>query len=144
MLCRAAQVDTPLPPIQQSTATCPGTLFRLTDGGTVGWFYCALADGPERQMTMVSKTNVVLMESSSASMHVPTLIVAYQAEPVLDIVSQCPYGSVSLKTGRCLSVVDEMLDWADAEDYCAQNAGHLASVDSHHTQTLIDTILINR
>lgn len=132
-------------PIQQTAVTCPGgALFRLTDGGTVQWFYCALADGPKHQMSMVSKTNVVLMESSSVSMRVPTVVVAYRAEPIPDIVSQCPYGSVSLKTDRCLSIVDELLNWEDAEDYCAQNAGHLASIDSYHTQTLVDTILINR
>lgn len=130
-------------PIQQSITTCPGTLFRLTDG-TVGWFYCALADSPKRQMSMVSKTNIVLMESSSISMHVPTLIVTYQAEPILNIVSQCPYGSVSLKAGQCLTIVNEMLNWEDAEDYCVQNGGHLTSIDSYHTQMLIDTILINR
>lgn len=141
MCRRCLQIDTL--PIQQSTTTCPGTLFRLTDG-PVGWFYCALADGPKRQMSMVSKTNIVLMESSSVSTYVPTLIVTYLAEPIPDIVSQCPYGSVSLKTGQCLTIVNEMLNWEDAEEYCAQNGGHLASIDSYHTQTLIDTILINR
>lgn len=84
------------------------------------------------------------MESSSVSLRVPTLIVTYQAEPILDIVSQCPYGSVSLKPGQCLTIVNEMLNWEDAEDYCTQNAGHLASIDSYRTQMLIDTILINR
>ncbi|VVC24984.1 Hypothetical protein CINCED_3A003560 [Cinara cedri] len=130
-------------PVQQTAATCPGTLFRLTDG-TVGWFYCALAGGPKRQMSMVSETNVVLMESSSASAHVPTLVVAYQAEPIPDVVSQCPYGSVSFKGGlHCLTIVDETLDWQDAEDYCVQGGGHLASIDNHRTQMLVDTVLIN-
>lgn len=94
---------------------------------------------------MVSETNVVLMESSSASAHVPTLVVAYQAEPIQDVVSQCPYGSVSFKGGlHCLTTVDETLDWEDAEDYCVQGGGHLASIDSHLTQMLVDTVLINR
>ncbi|XP_026811687.1 uncharacterized protein LOC113552887 isoform X1 [Rhopalosiphum maidis] len=131
-------------PIHQSTTTCPGTLFRLTDGA-VGWFYCAPVDGPKRQMSMVSETNVVLMESSSASMHVPTLVVSYRAEPIPEVVSQCPYGSVSLRAGRCLTIINELLNWEDAEEYCTQNGGggHLASIDSHRTQMLIDTILIN-
>lgn len=130
--------------MQQSPATCPGTLFRLTDGA-VGWFHCAPADGPRRQMSMVSNTNVVLMESSSASARAPTLVVAYQAEPIPDMVSQCPYGAVSLAAGqRCLTIVDEPLDWEAAEEYCARTGGHLASIDGHRTQTLIDTILINR
>lgn len=136
------QIDTT--PIQPPSTACSGTLFRLTDG-TVGWYYCAPSDGPQRQMSMVSKTNIVLMESASISMRAPTLIVRYQAEPILEIVSQCPYGSVSLKPGQCLTIVHETLNWEDAEEYCVQNGGgHLASVDSHRTQMLIDTILINR
>ncbi|XP_025416102.1 uncharacterized protein LOC112687566 isoform X2 [Sipha flava] len=131
-------------PIQQSTTTCPGTLFRLTDGDAVSWFYCASADSSKRLMSMVSTTNVVLMESSSTSTNVPTLVVTYQAEPVPDVVHQCPYGSISFKAGQqCLTIVDETLNWDEAEDYCAQNGGHLVSIDSHRTQTLIDTALIN-
>jgi hypothetical protein len=137
------QIDTL--PIQQSTTTCPGTLFRLTDGDAVSWFYCASADSSKRLMSMVSTTNVVLMESSSTSTNVPTLVVTYQAEPVPDVVHQCPYGSISFKAGQqCLTIVDETLNWDEAEDYCAQNGGHLVSIDSHRTQTLIDTALINR
>ncbi|XP_050429193.1 uncharacterized protein LOC126838643 isoform X2 [Adelges cooleyi] len=130
--------------IQQSTAAaCNGMLFRLTDGH-VRWSHCAMADSIKRRMSMLSKANVVLLESSSASSRAPTLIVSYRAEPVAEIVQQCLYGSVSLKAGRCLTIVNEMLNWNEAEEFCVRNGGgHLASIDSYQTQSLVDTILIN-
>ncbi|XP_050534500.1 uncharacterized protein LOC126901790 isoform X3 [Daktulosphaira vitifoliae] len=130
-------------PLQQyTTSTCSGILFWLTDG-PIRWSHCASTDSPKKHMSMLSNANIVLMESSSVSLRVPTLKVTYKAEPINEIVKQCPYGSVSLKSSQCLTIINEMQNWNDAEDFCIENGGHLVSIDSHQTQLLIDTILIN-
>jgi hypothetical protein len=72
------------------------------------------------------------------------LRMTYRAAPVDEIVGACGFGWVSLKQ-FCVSAVEEAkLPWAQAEIECTRRGGHLASIRSEHSQTVVNNLLLNR
>lgn len=67
----------------------------------------------------------------------------YDTIPIQKIVSQCEYGWIRINQ-FCVMVSSLKLSWKQAELYCENLGGHLASIKSGKEQMIIDDLLVNR
>lgn len=73
----------------------------------------------------------------------PMISLEYSAVPIENIASQCAFGWILVEE-FCLSTFSELLTWQNAESYCNDLGGHLASIHSESEHQKIDKMLMNR
>lgn len=73
----------------------------------------------------------------------PSLYFEYHSKGIPDIVSQCAFGWIQMDQ-FCVSPVERMLTWDQAESECVRLNGHLAIIRSDSDQKIIDSLIKNR
>ncbi|XP_068905882.1 uncharacterized protein [Tenebrio molitor] len=136
--------DSLLQDSKSAESKCDGLLTQLHDGDNT-WSHCTKPGDAERQIEVVSRENKVVLRVNVRSSNGGALglRMTYRAAPVDEIVGACGFGWVSLKQ-FCVSAVEEAkLPWAQAEIECTRRGGHLASIRSEHSQTVVNNLLLN-
>lgn len=127
---------------------CSGLLTRLWDGVST-WTHCTKKGDPRRDVRVTSRGNsivlrVVIDQSSQDTLHIPTMKLWYNAEPIVAVVQTCGFGWVSMRQFCVTAVEDLRLPWHEAEMECIRRGGHLASIRNEQAQSLVDSLLLNR
>lgn len=87
--------------------------------------------------------NTKVEEQQNEHLLGPSISLEYSAVPIRSIASQCAFGWI-LVGQFCLSSFTDLMTWQDAESYCNDMGGHLASIRSESEQQMIDKMLMNR
>lgn len=152
---------------EEISSACVGILIEIGDRMNGKWNECVQQTEVGKSniaLTLTSSDNVLLIritkspqkdvmnssisnstKASQKSKHDErsSISLEYSAVPIETLVSQCAFGWI-LVGQVCLSTSNEILSWDDAESYCNNLGGHLASIRSDYEQQLVDEMLLNR
>ncbi|KAK8778287.1 hypothetical protein V5799_020375 [Amblyomma americanum] len=138
----------------RASSSCPDNFLEVSSGGTEHRF-CGNWTGSADLSALRSAGNVmairVHLEEPPGSSKPLTLSAAslgfcatYDAVLVnQSLAEDCEFGWVSWGL-HCYRVFNESLSWAKANDVCALQGGHLASVTTEDLQALLDAMLFSR
>ncbi|XP_031632855.1 uncharacterized protein LOC116346788 isoform X2 [Contarinia nasturtii] len=163
-------VDLMLSQYVENVNFCVGVAISITDANEMKWSHCINSDSRPKKFSFKSTGNSMLIhvarilylggganidgeggilrddinnQNTADNIYDrPSLYIQYTALPVSEIVSQCAFGWISVNQ-FCISAIELMLSWKDAESHCQTLGGHLASIKSEREQKIIDTLLMN-
>ena len=124
---------------------CPGVLLRYWDNSSSYVFCEHEVNAPLiYNFNLVTEENTFSFRISSQNQSAATFYMNYESVEIEEIVGGCGFGSVTINT-FCVNVIDEeRMEWMKAEQECARQGGHLASILDEQSQHVIDQFLLKR
>lgn len=142
--------------VSSNKSNCTGVLVEIRNRLNDNWRQCITSSESENTtFSLNSSDNVLWLRFSKQttslvkdsqtvkSRQLESVVFQYSAETIETIVSQCAFGWI-LAGKFCVSTFNELLTWQDAENYCTNINGHLASIQNENEQKMIDALLLNR
>lgn len=145
-------------------SNCDGVIVKIFEGDSARWSYC-INDTNRMQAFILTSTgntlnihlfkamrlnynnNMSLMsdtmpgvEHNTPITSLPTVYLSYAAQPIAELVSSCDFGWVAMQQ-FCINAIEVAMSWPDAEEYCVNLSGHLASIRNEQQQQIINEIL---
>ncbi|XP_026688194.1 uncharacterized protein LOC113472597, partial [Diaphorina citri] len=126
----------------KSDNDCDGLLIRTIESGNI-MGTCIQNNETSYKLNIVSRENKIQLKILAKNFIHKWIHIIYETLAIDHIVQNCHLGSIAVRQ-FCLSVVDSVkLSWPEAESECVKRHGHLASIRSAYTQSMIDSMLLS-
>ncbi|XP_026681657.1 LOW QUALITY PROTEIN: uncharacterized protein LOC103512334 [Diaphorina citri] len=126
----------------KSDNDCDGLLIRTIESGNI-MGTCIQNNETSYKLNIVSRENKIQLKILAKNFIHKWIHIIYETLAIEHIVQNCHLGSIAVRQ-FCLSVVDSVkLSWPEAESECVKRHGHLASIRSAYTQSMIDSMLLS-
>ncbi|XP_054730843.1 uncharacterized protein LOC129239402 [Anastrepha obliqua] len=153
-----------MPPVKDFSS-CDGVIIKIFESDSIRWSYCINDVNRMRAFILISTGNTLNIHLFKAShLHynsipltngqisgvdpntplttLPTIYLSYAALPIPEVVASCEFGWVAMQQ-FCITAIEMAMSWPDAEEYCVNLGGHLASIRNEQQQQVVNELLFH-